>query len=80
MSPNLLHAPLISPVAVALTALAVVAAILALAVGDGPSRTASAAETATRFEGYEAGVAAAVRAQRATGEDESRVAAAIAAH
>ena len=79
MSPNLIHAPLATTVAVALIILAVVAGMLALSVSDGASSaTTSAAETGTRFEGYEAGIAAVVAARRPAGEDESRVAAAIA--
>ena len=78
MSPNLIHAPLATPVAVALIILAVVAGMLALSVSDGASSATSAAETGTRFEGYEAGIAAVVAARRPAGEDESRVAAAIA--
>jgi hypothetical protein len=74
-----LRAHLATAVAAALIILAVVAGVLALGEGDGAAGTTPAAETGTaRFEGYEAGIAAAVRAQSATGEDETRVAAAIA--
>jgi hypothetical protein len=78
MSPNLIHAPLATPLAVAMIILVALAGLLALTVSDGASGSTPAAETGTRFEGYEAGIAAVVRARSATGEDESRVAAAIA--
>jgi hypothetical protein len=74
------RARLATAVAAALVMLAFVAGGLALAVGGGAAESAQPADTGkARFQGYEAGIAAVIKArQRATNPDESRVAAAIA--
>jgi hypothetical protein len=59
-------------------AAALVAAVLALVVSDGAVDTTRAAHSDARFEGYEAGIARAVVARRATEPGEIRVAAAVA--
>jgi hypothetical protein len=73
------RAHLATVAAAALIMLAVVAAALALAVGDGAADATQPADTGqARFGGYEAGIAAVVAARRPARPDETRVAAAIA--